>query len=58
MSRKPSEQLTEQKGFTAFSFEDVGTLINHSNADSTCLRVTTLVLKAVEIRWVHSMATW
>ena len=33
MSRKPSEQLTEQMGFTAFPFEDVGTLINHSNAD-------------------------
>ena len=33
MSRKPSEQLTEQMGFTAFPFEDVGTLIEHSNAD-------------------------
>ena len=33
MSRKPSEQLTEQMGFTAFPFEDVGTLIEHSNPD-------------------------
>jgi hypothetical protein len=33
MSRKLSEQLTEQMGFTAFPFEDVGMLINHSNVD-------------------------
>ena len=33
MSRKPSEQLAEQMGFTAFPFEDVGTLIEHSNAE-------------------------
>ena len=33
MSRKPSEQLTEQMGFTAFPFEDVGTSIEHSNAE-------------------------
>jgi predicted TIM-barrel fold metal-dependent hydrolase len=33
MSRKPSEQITEQMGFTAFPFEDVGTLIEHSNPD-------------------------
>ena len=33
MSRKPSEQLSEQMGFTAFPFEDVGTLIEHSNAE-------------------------
>ena len=33
MSRKPSEQITEQMGFTAFPFEDVGTLIAHSNSE-------------------------
>ena len=33
MSRKPSEQITEQMGFTAFPFEDVGSLIAHSNAE-------------------------
>ena len=33
MSRKPSEQITEQMGFTAFPFEDVGLLIEHSNPD-------------------------
>ena len=33
MSRKPSEQITEQMGFTAFPLEDVGTLIEHSNPD-------------------------
>jgi uncharacterized protein len=33
MSRKPSEQITEQMGFTAFPFEDVGSLIAHSNSE-------------------------
>ena len=33
ISRKPSEPLTEQMGFTAFPFEDVGTLVEHSSAD-------------------------
>ena len=32
MSREPSEQLTEQMGFTAFPLEDVGRLVDHSNA--------------------------
>lgn len=33
ISRQPSEQLIEQMGFTAFPFEDVGTLVEHSSAD-------------------------
>jgi len=31
--RKPSEQLTEQCAFTPYVFEDVGSLIDQSNAD-------------------------
>jgi predicted TIM-barrel fold metal-dependent hydrolase len=32
-TRKPSEQIREQMGFTPFVFEDVGRLIDHSNDD-------------------------
>ena len=32
-TRKPSEQLTQQCAFTPYVFEDVGTLIDQSNAD-------------------------
>lgn len=33
MQRKPSEQLTEQMGFTPFVYENVGALIDQSNPD-------------------------
>ncbi len=33
MTRKPSEQMTEQFAFTPFVFEDVGALISQSNPD-------------------------
>ncbi len=32
-TRRPSEQLSQQVGFTPFVFEDVGALIDQSNAD-------------------------
>jgi uncharacterized protein len=33
LTRKPSEQITEQMAFTPYPFEDVAALINESNAD-------------------------
>ncbi len=33
LSRPPSQQLTEQAGFTPYPFEDVGAMIRDSNAD-------------------------
>jgi predicted TIM-barrel fold metal-dependent hydrolase len=33
LDRKPSEQITEQVGFTPYPFEDVGAMIADSNAD-------------------------
>lgn len=33
LTRPPSQQLTEQAGFTPYPFEDVGALIRESNAD-------------------------
>jgi predicted TIM-barrel fold metal-dependent hydrolase len=33
MSRKPSEQITEQMGFTPYPFEDVGAMIRDSNPE-------------------------
>ena len=33
MSRKPSEQLREQFGFTPFSSEDVGALVRQTHPD-------------------------
>jgi len=33
LRRKPSEQITEQMGFTPYPFEDVGALVNQSSPD-------------------------
>ena len=33
LTRKPSEQITQQMGFTPYPFEDVGAMIRDSNAD-------------------------
>lgn len=33
LDRRPSEQVTEQMGFTPYPFEDVGAMIRESNAD-------------------------
>ena len=52
---KALEQITEQMGFTAFPFEDVGMLIEHPIPTFTCSRATTLTSRVAKIHLVPLM---